>query len=121
MTRKIALTGLLLLLIAGLAAAADITGKWEGSFTFQDQAVPLTLDLKGGSAVTGTITGLPAGAAEIKDGKLDGDNLTFYIMTEYQGSPIKLVYKGKVNGSEIKFAFGTEDGSWGTEFTAKKA
>jgi hypothetical protein len=35
--------------------------------------------------------------------------------------PVKLVYKGKVAGDEIKFEFGTEDGAWGTQFTAKKA
>ena len=121
MKRNSALAGLLVLLVAGLAAAADLTGKWQGTFTFQDQAVPLTVELKGSSAITGSVTGLPSGTAEIKDGKLDGDDLTFWVMTEYQGSAIKLVYKGKVSGSEIKFAFGTEDGSWGTEFVAKKA
>jgi hypothetical protein len=121
MKRNSFLAGLILLIATGLASAADLTGKWEGAFAFQDQSVPLTLQLKGADAVTGTITGLPSGVAEIKDGKLDGDKLTFWIMTEYQGSPIKLVYKGTVSGSEIKFAFGTEDGSWGTEFTAKKA
>jgi hypothetical protein len=120
MTRHIALPGLLLFLIAGLASAADLTGTWKGSFNFQEQAVPLTLDLKGATAVTGTIAGMPSGTVEIKDGKLEGDTLTFWIMVEYQGMPVKLVYKGKVAGSEIKFAFGTEDGSWGTEFTAKK-
>jgi len=120
MKRNILLTGLILL-IAGLASAADLTGKWQGAFTFQDQSVPLTLELKGADTVTGTITGMPSGAAEIKDGKLDGDKLTFWIMIEYQGSPVKLVYKGTVAGSEIKFAFGTEDGAWGTEFTAKKS
>ena len=42
-------------------------------------------------------------------------------MTEYQGSPIKLVYRGKVKEGEINFEFGTEDGSWGTTLVAKKA
>jgi hypothetical protein len=121
MKRNSVVVGLLVLLIAGLAMAADATGKWQGAFTFQDQSVPLTVELKGASTITGTVTGLPSGVAEIKDGKLDGDTLTFWIMTEYQGSAIKLVYKGKVSESEIKFAFGTEDGSWGTEFVAKKA
>ena len=120
MKRNFVLMGLLVLALAAVASAADVTGQWKGAFTFQDQSVPLTVDLKGSSAVTGTVTGLPSGVAEIKDGKLEGDNLSFYIMTEYQGSPIKLVYKGKVAGDEIKFSFGTEDGSWGTEFTAKK-
>ena len=65
--------------------------------------------------------GLPGGTAQIKDGKLQGDNVTFWITIDYQGSPVKLVYKGKVAGDEIKFEFGTEDGSWGTQFTARKA
>jgi hypothetical protein len=119
MKRQIALAGLLLL-FAGLAAAADLTGTWKGAFSFNDQAVPLTLELKGASAVTGTITGFPSGVTEIKEGKLDGENLTFFVMIEYQGSPVKLVYRGKVKGSEIQFEFGTEDGSWGTQFAAKK-
>ena len=42
-------------------------------------------------------------------------------MTEYQGNPIKLVYRGKVSSDEINFEFGTEDGSWGTPVVAKKA
>jgi len=120
MKRHIVLTGLLMLVVAGLASAADLTGQWKGAFSFQDQSVPLTLDLKGATAITGTIAGMPSGTVEIKDGKLEGDTLTFWIMIEYQGMPVKLVYKGKLSGSEIKFAFGTEDGSWGTEFTAKK-
>jgi hypothetical protein len=120
MKRHIALTGLLLLL-AGLASAADLTGAWKGAFSFNDQSVPLTLDLKGATQITGTITGFPSGVTEIKDGKLDGENLSFWVMIQYEGMPVKLVYKGKVVGSEIQFNFGTEDGAWGTTFAAKKA
>ena len=121
MKRNFLLAGVILLAIAALAAAGDVTGTWQGAFNFQDQSVPLKIELKGSSDITGTVTGLPSGPAQIKDGKLDGENLTFWLTTEYQGSPIKLVYKGKVSGDEIKFAFGTEDGAWGTEFVAKKS
>jgi len=120
MKRHLTLTGLLLL-TAALALASDITGTWAGSFKYNDQDVPLKVALKGDSEITGTIDGMPGGIAQIKDGKLEGDNITFWITIEYQGSPLKLVYKGKVAGDEIKFDFGTEDGSWGTQFTAKKA
>jgi hypothetical protein len=120
MKRHLAITGLLILL-SGIAAAADLSGTWKGSFTFQDQAVPLTLELKGGSAVSGNIVGFPSGVTEIKEGKLDGDTLSFWVMIEYEGSPVKLVFKGKTATGEIKFDFGTADGSWGTQFTAKKA
>ena len=50
-----------------------------------------------------------------------GDTITFFVNIEYQGMPVKLVYKGKLTGSEIKFSFGTEDGSWGTEISVKKS
>jgi hypothetical protein len=120
MKRHLAITGLLLLL-SGFAAAADLTGTWKGAFTFQDQSVPLTLELKGASAVTGSIVGFPSGVTEIKEGKLEGDTVSFWVMIEYEGSPVKLVFKGKTASGEIKFDFGTEDGSWGTQFTAKKA
>jgi hypothetical protein len=120
MRRHLALSGLLLLL-SGLAAAADLTGTWKGAFTFNDRPVPLTLELKGASAVTGNIVGFPSGVTEIKEGKVDGDSVSFWVMIEYEGSPVKLVFKGKTAGGEIKFDFGTPDGSWGTQFTAKKA
>lgn len=120
MKRNIVLAGAILLALAALAAAADLTGKWQGSFTFQDQAVPLTLQMKGADTITGTIDGFPSGTTEIKDGKLDGDTLTFYVNIEYQGSPVKLVFKGKVAESEIKFTFGTEGGEFSTDLVAKK-
>jgi hypothetical protein len=120
MKRHLAVTALLLV-VAGLAAAADVAGTWKGAFTHNDQPMPLTFVLKGGTNVTGTITGLPSGVTEIKDGKLDGDQLSFWCMVEYQGNPVKLVYRGKITGNEIQFEFGTEDGSWVTQFVAKKS
>jgi len=51
---------------------------------------------------------------------VDGDTVTFSVTTDYQGTPVKLVYTGKVSTDGIKFTFGTEDGSWGTELTATK-
>jgi hypothetical protein len=41
-------------------------------------------------------------------------------MTDYAGQTYKLVYKGKVSGDQIQFTFGTEDGGWSAELTAKK-
>lgn len=120
MKRNLVVTGLLMLL-AGLAAGADLTGKWEGSFKYNDQPVPLTIELKGATEISGTVTGMPGGVAPIKDGKLEGESVSFWITIDYQGSPVKIVYKGKVGGSEIRFQLGTEDGSWGTEMVAKKA
>ena len=82
----------------------------------------LTFDLKAdGEKLTGTVSGLIDKAIEIKYGKVQGDTVSFWVMSEYQGQPVKLVYKGNVSSSEIRFNMGTEDGSWGTELAAKRA
>lgn len=119
--RIVAIAGLLLC-VAGLLPAADVTGTWKGSFDYNGTNVPLTFDMKtDGGALTGSVSGLPTPKVDIKDGKVDGDDLTFWVGIEFQGNPIKLVVKGKVDGDEIKFHIGTEGGEWGTDLTAKKS
>ena len=108
--------------LAILLFAADVAGVWKGAFDFEGASVPLTFNLKtSGSALTGTVEGLPTTPAEVHDGKVDGDSITFWLTTDYQGQAYKLVYKGKISGDQIRFTFGTEDGSWGAELTAKKS
>lgn len=119
--RTLALAGLLLL-IAGLMPAADLTGVWKGSFDYNGTAVPVTFDMKvAEGTVTGTVDGLPTPKVEIKDGKVDGDSVSFWIGITYQGNPVKLVLKGKASGDEIQFSMGTEGGEWSTQITAKKS
>ncbi len=121
MKRALSLTGSLLFLAAWLPAA-DVNGVWKGAFDYNGNSVPLTFNLKSsGEELTGTIDGMPTPAAKIMDGKLQGEAVSFWITIDYQGQPIKLVYKGKVSGDQIQFSFGTEDGSWGTELTAKRS
>jgi riboflavin synthase alpha subunit len=114
---------LLLPLIAALpgAKAADVSGTWKGAFDFQGNTVPLTINLKiDGAKVTGTVEGLPTTPAEIHDGTLAGDTVTFWVNSDYEGQTYKLVYKGKIATDQISFDFGTEDGSWSTPLTVKK-
>lgn len=112
----------LLCLAAALLCAAQVTGTWKGAFDFNGQSVPVTFNLKAsGGDVTGTVEGLPTSPAAIHDGKLDGNNVTFWIDTDYEGQTYKLVYKGKVSDDQIQFDFGTDDGSWGAQVTAKKS
>jgi len=103
------------------AKAADASGTWKGAFDFQGNTVPLTINLKSdGAKVTGTVEGLPTTPAEIHDGTLTGDTVTFWVNSDYEGQTYKLVYKGKVAADQISFDFGTEDGSWSTPLTVKK-
>jgi hypothetical protein len=111
---------------ASVAAAApagpDITGTWKGSFDFQGTSVPLTIHLTSAAGVvTGMVEGLPTTPAEIHEGKLDGDSVTFWVNTDFQGQTYKLIYKGKISAGQIAFTFGTDDGSWGAVMTASKS
>jgi hypothetical protein len=110
-------------LVSGMAVAAhaaDVSGTWKGSFDFNGSLMPVTINLKAsGETVTGTV-GLPTGSAEIHDGKIIGEALSFWLNTDYQGTTYKIVYQGKVNGDAINLSFGTEDGSWGTEVQVKR-
>lgn len=106
---------------ASESKTVSTAGKWQGDFNFKGDAVSLTFHLTvAGNAVTGTVDGLPSTPANVHDGKVDGDSITFWVNTDYDGQSYKLVYKGKISGREIKFAFGTDDGSWSTEMTATK-
>jgi hypothetical protein len=120
MKRMPILAGLLLLL-ASLLYGADATGKWKGPLEAPDGNHDLTFDLKAsGGALTGTFSGAAAQASEIKDGKVEGDTVSFWAMAEYQGQAIKLVFKGQVLESEIHFTMGLDDGSWSTDLIVKK-
>jgi hypothetical protein len=111
----------LLLVLATLLYCADATGKWKGTLDAPDGAHDLTFDLKAsGNVLTGALSGVAGEASEIKDGKVEGDTVSFWAMAEYQGQPIKLVFKGQVLESEIHFTMGLEDGIWGTDVVVKK-
>jgi hypothetical protein len=101
---------------------ADITGTWKGSFASQGTNFSVTLHLtNAGGVVTGTVEGLPTTPAPIHEGKLDGDTVSFWLNTDYQGQNYKLICKGKVSAATIAFTLGLEDGTWSTDMTATKA
>jgi hypothetical protein len=112
---------LCLLFAAGALVAADIGGKWKGQFQGGDSAREIAFEFKvNGEALTGAVSGLRDKTLEIKDGKVQGDAVSFWVMSEWQGEPVKLVCKGKISGDQIQFTMGTEDGGWSTEITAKR-
>jgi hypothetical protein len=108
-------------LTAGLLLAGAPDGDYKGAFDFNGTSVPLTFHLKAkDAALMGSIEGLPTSPVDIKDGKVDGDTITFTATTDYQGTAVKILCRGKMDGDKINFSIGTEDGSWGVEFVAQK-
>ena len=109
----------LLLVLATLLYCADATGKWKGSLDAGGETHELNFDLKAsGNTLTGAFNAVGQ-PSEIKDGRIQGDTVSFWAMAEYQGQPIKLVFKGQVLESEIHFTMGLDDGSWSTDLVVK--
>ena len=114
---------LLSCLLAVAAFAADVTGKWNAEVPGRGgQTRQITMNLKAdGATLTGTIGG-PQGDTEITNGKVDGDQVSFTVVREFQGNSVKLNYTGKVAGDEIKFKQEREGGEGRSqEFTAKRS
>lgn len=115
------------LVLVGLicAYAADITGKWTTEFDSQVGVQKYVFEFKvEGTKLTGTAISKVADAAEartaITEGAVNGDDVTFVENLDYSGQALKITYKGKITGEEIKF---TRDvaGMGGETFVAKKA
>ena len=102
-------------------AAPDVTGDWSGTFDLNGTPTELKFHLKSaGSTVTGTIERAGTAPMEVREGKIEGDTVSFWITTEYEGETYTVVYKGKIAPGQIQFDFGTADNSWSASVTAKK-
>lgn len=117
------LSAALVLMLATLVMAADVTGKWTAQVPGRGgQTTETTFNFKvEGDKLTGTMSS-QMGEAAISDGKVSGDDISFSVTREVQGNSFKIIYKGKVAGEEIKFTRTIEGRDVPpTEFTAKKA
>jgi hypothetical protein len=100
----LAAAGLILLAAFVPASAADINGKWTSEFDSQIGRQSYTFDFKvDGTALTGKATHNQRGATEIKEGKVNGDEIFFVELANIQGQELRIEYRGKVSGDEIKF------------------
>ena len=82
--------------------AADVNGKWKAVIETPNGQTEQIFDLKAdGSTLNGTVTGR-RGETKILDGKISGDTLTFNVVRNFNGQDIKIAYKGKIEGDQIK-------------------
>jgi len=115
---------LLTLAVASLSAfGADVTGIWKAEFETQRGLQKYTFTLKqDGANVTGKASVEMTDQkrnAEFKEGKVEGDTVTFVEPLKIQDNEIKITYTGKISGNEIKFT--RKAGDFGSsEATAKR-
>src|SRR5215471_4057914 len=89
--------------------AADVTGTWKSEFESQIGHQNYTFTFKqDGAKLTGKANseaGDRKREAELKEGKVDGDAVSFVETLNIQDREIRITYAGKLsaNGNEIKF------------------
>jgi len=104
------------LIVAPLALAAELSGKWTSSFESQVGTQTYTFEFKvQGGALTGTAKSNLLGDNTLESGKVDGNKVAFVEKAKYQGMDLTITYTGEVVGNdEIHFkrdvaGFGMED------------
>jgi hypothetical protein len=93
------------------AKAKDLSGTWNSSFTIQD-GTKLEGDLRlkqDGSKLTGALS-FNDNETEIKEGKIEGENVSFKLLRDRDGRTVTSKYQGKLQSNgEIK---GFIDSDW---------
>ena len=103
--------------------AADVTGTWKAEFNTQRGLQKYTFTLKHeGTGVTGKANAERDGEkreAELKEGKVEGDTITFVEPLKIEDNELRITYTGKIAGNEITFT--RKVGDFGSsEATAKR-
>jgi len=80
------------------AMAEDLSGTWiVKTLRFN---VTMVFEVNG-TTLTGTVMTHPADKTEIKEGKIKGDKISFYIERLEHQKKIKIRFKGTIVGNEI--------------------
>ena len=106
---------ILTILLAGVALAADVSGKWRAEFTTPDGTARVnTFTFKqDGEKLTGTVAGTQD-ETPIQEGKVAGDTISFAADRPFG----RFVYKGTISGDEIKFTVDFDGNKF--DITAKR-
>jgi hypothetical protein len=97
------------LALTGSAWGADATvaGTWKGQFESQVGLQKYTFEFKvDGTNLTGTATGereMGTNTVAIIEGRIGKDEISFVEPLNLQDQLIRIEYKGRVSGNEIKF------------------
>jgi hypothetical protein len=109
MTRRVVL---LCLLLMALAPAADVDGIWTGRIAGRNndlQDITFRFKVEGG-ILTGKMYGenddLP-----IADGKIEGDQISFTVPSDFGGGRFRFMFHGTVGAGEIRLTREREGGS----------
>jgi len=103
--KTILLSFVMLAAMTTLALGADVNGTWTASFDTQVGVQKYTYTFKvDGNKLTGKAKSeLANSESDIQEGTVNGDDISFVENLNFQDMPLRIVYKGKIAGDEIKF------------------
>ena len=111
----------LMVMSAVIVAAADVAGNWKATAEGPNGTMERTFALKvDGAKLSGETTSSVFGKSAIQEGKVDGDNLAFTISIKFQDNEMKVSYKGKVTGNEIRLTAELPKGGQTVEWKGKR-
>jgi hypothetical protein len=100
---------LTLIVVPNAVLAADITGTWSASFDTQVGVQNYTYTFKvEGNKLTGKVKS-QFSDGEIQEGTINDDDISFVENLTYEGMALRIVYKGKISGDEIKLSRNVAD------------
>ncbi len=122
---KTLLTLLTFLALSLSVLAADVTGIWKSEFDSQIGHQVYTFTFKQeGAKLTGKANseaGERKREAELKEGKVDGDTVSFFEMLSIQDREIRIGYTGKLSAGGNEITFTREVGEYAkTEIVARR-
>ena len=92
-----------LLLAAAPAFAADIDGKWTGSVDTPGGAMAITYTFKAdGAKLSGNSLGPDGSPLPIKNGKVEGNKISFAQDIDFGQGPVTFNYTGVVSPTDLK-------------------
>jgi hypothetical protein len=93
---------LAIMLVTSAAWAADVDGKWTGSLETPNGTVPVAFEFKAdGTSLSGSTTGPDGTPTAFKDGKIEGNKITFTVNLDFGGMPLVIAYTGTVSPEKI--------------------
>jgi hypothetical protein len=93
------------------AMAGDVSGTWTAETPLFTHTMVFKVD---GTVLTGTVRTRQADETEIKEGKIEGNKISFYIIRMSR----KVLWKGVVEGDQIRFT--RDEGASVIEVIAKR-
>jgi hypothetical protein len=116
---RVVKTVLLIISLAAMASAADITGNWKADLDTPQGKVQVSYAFKQeGEKLTGTWQVAQSPTVEISEGKVTGDKVVFVVKLE--AANMVFTHEGKIAGDEIQLAMKPSGEFPGSNVVAKR-